>query len=49
MKLVRFENNTVDSNLLGNSAQHVFTVGDELYVILPQERYFCYILRWFNN
>lgn len=35
IKLVIFENNTVERKLLRNSAQRVFTAGGELYVVFP--------------
>lgn len=39
-KLVRFENNTVESKLLKNSAQRDFTMGGELYVVFPLGKIF---------
>lgn len=39
-KAGKSENNTVESKLLKNSAQHVFTVGGELYVVLPLGKIF---------
>lgn len=35
-----FGNKAINCKLLGNSAQHAITMGDELYVVFPLEKVF---------